>query len=103
MKYRVNVFITISLIALSLLILFFEKPTNTAFNGWLAREFNIECKDQTCVLNAQEFKIVNREHTDYIFFNLKSIRLERNDGTFMLVESVEILGDFILLTFNPLY
>ena len=103
MENKKRIFIVLFVSLFFFVSLIISKPSNTSFENWIADEYQIECNGQECLLNSNKFQIVDRQYQNYLFFNKKSLKLERRDGTYLFVEGVGILGTFTLQTYKPLY
>lgn len=92
--------VNLSLLILLILILTLTKPSSDSFNNWLSNKYNLECQENECVRDPNNYKVVNRDLDNYILFNKIGIKLQKEDGVFLLIEGIGIFGVFSTSTYK---
>ncbi len=90
----------LSLFILLILILTLTKPSSDSFNNWLSNKYNLECQENECIRDSNNYKVVNIDIDNYFLFNKIGIKLQEEDGVFLLIEGLGIFGVFSTSTYK---
>ncbi|MFS0824657.1 hypothetical protein [Bacillus sp. 1P02SD] len=98
-KKRMIIF---SLFVLFIILLTITKPSSASFTKWLSNEYSIECQAKECVLDSDNYKVINSDIENYFLFNKIGVKLEGKYESYLLVEGIGVLGGFVPFTYKAL-
>lgn len=89
-----------SFLILLILFLSLTKPSPDTFNNWLSNKYNLECQENECVRDSNNYKVVNRDLDNFVLFNKIGIKLQEEDGVYLQIEGIGIFGVFSTFTYK---
>ncbi|THE11613.1 hypothetical protein E1I69_14265 [Bacillus timonensis] len=96
-KKRIMIF---SLLVLFVVLLTITKPPSSSFDKWLSNKYSIECQGKECVLDSNNYKVIDSNIDNYFLFNKVGVKLEGKYESYLLVEGIGVLGGFVPFTYD---